>query len=222
MVTRTRIQSIDREIELMLGGGLSGAERSRMFGQWAGEQINQARSINRAILKRDPVYTVSVDGREGADLNSVKPHGGVIIAEFQGVITQALEYILTQLQMHSPVLTGHYAKSHELFADNVHVEIPSQAPPATEYVFLNVQPYARKIERGQSSQSPEGVYQAIPKLARSRFGNVAKISFTYRSAAGFESLNQWADRTGLGRQIRSSSRRAEWLRRQPAIIVTPL
>jgi len=51
-------------------------------------------------------------------------------------------------------------------------------------VFLNIQPYARKIERGQSSQAPDGVYQAVATLAQRRFGNVAKITFSYRTAIG--------------------------------------
>ena len=48
---------------------------------------------------------------------------------------------------------------------------------ADEYVFINTVPYARKIERGSSSQAPDGVYQAVAMLARDRFGNVARITY---------------------------------------------
>ena len=88
--------------------------------------------------------------------------------------------------MHSPVLTGRFAKSHELFADGVDTENPNIAPPAEEYVFLNTQPYARKIERGRSPQAPDGVYQAVATLAQRRFGNIARITFSYREVRGGE------------------------------------
>ena len=151
-------------------------------------------------------YDIYVDNREGAPLTSVKPDG-VIRAEFQ-LVNEALAWINTQLQMHSPVLTGRYAKSHELFADGVDTENPNAAPPAEEYVFLNIQPYARKIEdkRGHCrSQAPDGVYQAVATLAQRRFGNVAKITFSYRTAIGGEIIGGKAgDRSEL---------------RNPAIIV---
>ena len=53
-------------------------------------------------------------------------------------------------------------------------------------MFLNTQPYARKIEgdlsrEPSSKQAPEGVYEAVATLAQRRFGNVAMIRFSYRT-----------------------------------------
>jgi hypothetical protein len=216
MAVKTKVEPVNRDIELILNEELSPQGRSDFLASFAADTIEDAKQINKRALGRVPPYTVSVDGKQGAPLNSVKPDG-VIVVEFE-IVLEALGWINTQLQIHSPVRSGLFAKSHELFADGRHVENPNNPPPAEEYVFLNVQPYARKIERGSSSQAPDGVYQAVATLAQ-KFGNTAKISFSYRSAVGFESLSEWAGKTSLGRQIRNQVRRTDWLTRQPAIIV---
>lgn len=182
MALRTRVQPIDRDVELLFAEVLSPKARSEMLAGVAADMIDEAKEQNRKVLGQVPPHTITVDGREGAPLKSVKPDG-IIRAEFE-LINEALGWINTQLQMHSPVLKGDYVSSHELFADGVEVENPNDAPPASEWVFLNTRPYARKIERGQSSQAPDGVYQAVATLARRRFGNVAKITFAYRTAVG--------------------------------------
>ena len=182
MALSVRIQPISRELELLKNEALGPKARSAMLAAFAAEAIAEAAQQNAKVLGRVPPYDVYVDGSEGAPLTSVKPEG-TIRAEFQ-LVNEALAWILEQLQKHSPVLTGRYASSHELFADGTDVGNPNAAPEAEEYVFLNTQRYARKIERGQSPQAPDGVYQAVATLAQRRFGNVAKITFSYRTAIG--------------------------------------
>ena len=178
--------------------------RSAMLAAYAADAIEDAKKQNKRALGRVPPYDIYVDNREGAPLTSVKPDG-VIRAEFQ-LVNEALAWINTQLQMHSPVRSGRYAKSHELFADGIDTENPNMAPPAEEYVFLNIQPYSRKIERGLSPQAPDGVYQAVATLAAAKFNNIAKIKFSYRTAISGEIIGGKAgDRSEL---------------RNPAIIVS--
>ena len=59
---------------------------------------------------------------------------------------------------------------------------PERRAAAEEYVFINTQPYARKIEgtggRRMAPQAPDGVYQAVATLAQRRFGNIARITFS--------------------------------------------
>jgi len=184
MALQTRVQPIVRDLELIQRQDLGAKAQSAVLAAFAAEAIEEAKQQNKRVLGVVPPYDVYVDGREGAPLESVKPNG-VIRAEFQ-LVNEALAWISTQLQIHSPVLTGRYAKSHELFADGVDTENPNAAPPADEYVFINTQLYARKIERGRSPQAPDGVYQAVATLAQRRFGNVARISFTYRTIRGGE------------------------------------
>jgi len=182
MAVKTRLDPIGRDFELFVSEDLGPKARSAMLAAFAAETIAEASAQNKKVLGVVPPHEIFVDGREGAPLTSVKPDGTIRV-EYE-LVLEALAWINTQLQLHSPVLSGRYAKSHELFADGVDTENPNAAPPAEEYVFLNIQPYARKIERGQSSQAPDGVYQAVATLAQRRFGNVAKISFSYRTAIG--------------------------------------
>jgi hypothetical protein len=203
MALAVRIQPIARDLELLKDESLGPQARSAMLAAFAAQEIAEAAQQNARVLGRVPPYEVWVDGRKGAPLTSVKPEG-IIRAEFQ-LVNEALAWIYMQLQLHSPVKSGRFAKSHELFADGTSVGNPDNAPEADEYVFLNIQPYARKIERGQSPQAPDGVYQAVATLAQRRFGNVAKITFSYRTAISGEIMGGRAgDRSDL---------------RNPAIIV---
>ncbi len=184
MAVTARISgAIDKDISILVSEATSPAERSRIFAQFAREQIAEASQTNTRILGRVPRSTTYVDGREGAALETVKPDG-IIFTEFE-IIDNTLKYIADQLEAHSPVLTGRYQKSHTLIADGVEVDPHGVIPSADEYVFINTQPYARKIERGFSSQSPEGVYQVVAALAQRRISNnVAKITYSFRTVIG--------------------------------------
>lgn len=179
MAVRTRVEPIDKDIDLIIRKDLSPEALSATLAQFAFEEIEEAKEINRRSIGVVPPYTVWVDGKKGAPLASVKPDG-IIIAEFE-LVQELLSWIHEQLQKHSPVKSGLYARSHELFADGVQVENPNDAPQADEYVFLNTQRYARKIERGASAMAPQGVFQVVAKLAQGKFGNVARTTFTFRT-----------------------------------------
>ncbi len=181
-----KAEPINRDIVLFLNA-LSPAEQSRQFAEMAGTQIAEARAINIRALGRDPPSTTAVDGKIGAPLTSVHA-GSVIFTEWE-LLTEVLAFISTNLNKFSPVKTGRYQKSHVLFADGVefNLDVTSLVPQiatAEEYIFVNTQPYARKIERGLSPQAPDGVYQVVANLARRRFGKIAKITFSYRTVLG--------------------------------------
>lgn len=184
MALSTKIEPLDRDIQLILSETLSPQARSAALAKFAGEEIDGALVHNTRVLGHAPPYTVAVDGRVGAPLQSVKPEG-VIAAEFE-VFSNVLVWIDEQLQIHSPVKTGRYKKSHILYADGVETSPTVIATAADEYAFVNSQPYSRKIERGLSPQAPDGVYQAVAVLAQGRFGNIAKVSFSYRAILGGE------------------------------------
>jgi hypothetical protein len=201
---KTRIQPINRDVQLMISQELSPAAQSKHFAELAGEQIEAARNINKQALGRVPPETITVDGRKGAPLESVKPNG-VIIAEWD-VFVEVLVWIADQLNKHSPMRSGRFRKNNTLFADGVETDVGQKlSQDVHEFVFINTLPYARKIESGSSSQAPDGVYQVVAVLARQRFGNAAKISFGYRTAIAGAFVG--------GRQGNRSSQR------NPAIIV---
>ncbi|QDM32093.1 hypothetical protein FNL55_12675 [Tardiphaga sp. vice352] len=220
MAVRTRVQPIDRDISLMLAEDLSPQAQSAALARFANEQLREAQEINTRSLGRLPSHDTYVDGRPGAAPESVKP-SGTIIFEFE-LVGDVIEWIQTMLIQHSPRLSGRYSKSHVLFADGAEVQFGALVPESRSYTFVNTQPYARKIERGLSAQAKSGVYEVVAVMASRRFGNVAKVRFAF-VVPQFGAVHSWASKTSMKRRDRpnmKSGTRAEWLRRQPAIIVT--
>lgn len=184
MALQARIQPLRQDIELLLAELSSPQERSIALVEFARDKIADAKTTNRQALGREPPSKIFVDGRQTDALESVRP-GGTIVCDFQ-LIGVVLFWIGGQLELHSPFKTGRYKRSHQLFADGQQVSWENDDIPedAQEYAFVNAVPYARKIERGSSTQTPEGVYQTVAVLARQRFGSVASITFALRTVTG--------------------------------------
>lgn len=182
----------------MAGEITSPKAKSERLAAFAREQIAEADAINRNALGREVDREIIVDGQTGKPIEQVRPDG-VVFAEWS-LIGGVLEWIGEELLKASPILTGKYMRSHVMFVDGVeHKPGDPLDEGAAEYAFVNTQPYARKIERGLSPQAPDGVYEVIAALAAQRFGNQARIRYTFRSLTGTKD-------------------RAD---RQPAIIVYP-
>lgn len=188
----TRVDSIQRDIQIAFNELLSPQARSMEFARIAGLYIAEADEINRRVLGYKPQRRVFVDGREGAPLQSVKPDGR-IAAEWD-LVDSLIERIEEMLLQASPYLTGRYRKGHRLFADGKEVQFGAAIPRAQEYIFTNIEPYARKIEgtetrRPQSRRAPEGVYKLIVKTARTVARQLGardvSITYTYRTVVGF-------------------------------------
>lgn len=176
-----RLGAFSRDLQLMVDGALSPEARKGLIADAAREALQEAQDLNKAALGVVPAHEQVVDRVRGAAFETVDPDRGVIFIEFSLGI-DVFEYIGRLLVEHSPVLTGEYQASHRLYADGVEVDAFDPARQAEEWVFLSNLPYARKIERGQSDQAPDGVYQSVAVMAAKRFGNVAAIKFTYRAA----------------------------------------
>jgi hypothetical protein len=184
MALTIKLEPLSRDVQVLVGD-LGGDAASELLAAFAEEEIEDAKRINAAALGRVPPYKIFVDGAQGKPLTAVRPNG-IIVAEFE-LVSDVLIWISEQLFKFSPVKSGLYQKSHELFADGRHVAVVDQlVPVADEYIFVNTVPYARKVERGSSSQAPEGVYQAVAALARVRAGNISRISYTFATLPGGE------------------------------------
>ena len=218
MALRARIEPLDRDIAVILSQDLSSEAQSRALANFARRELQDAQNVNRQALGHVPPHDTFVDGRASEALETVKPSGAIVF-EFE-LLEDVFSWIAAALEKHSPKRSGRYSKSHAFYADNAEAD-PANPPAASEYVFVSLQPYARKIERGLSRQAPDGVYQAVATLANGRFGNIAKVRFTYRTPLG-GAINSWAQSTSLVRKGRRMTERArgEWLRRQPAILIT--
>lgn len=187
---------------------LSPSARQKEIAAYAAGALAAAQVVNRRALGRFPAYDTTVDGRKGAALTSVNPNNGYIQFDFKFLDPAVLRWISDQLNQHSPQLSGRYKSSHVLLADGNPVQIADKTPSAKRYVFLNVQPYAQKIEKGFSSKAPTGVYQAVAVLAAREFPDI-KISFGYEKA----------DPSWLSVSRQSTETSLAWVAHQPAIII---
>lgn len=225
MPIQAKIDAFDRDITVLLKDTLGPAAQSAAFASYAREVEQEAEVQDKNALGYVPPHKTFVDGREGADEESVKPTG-TIVYEFD-LIDDLFIFIDEMLIQNSPLKSGRYVKSHTFYADGVQFDPTGQIPQASEFVIANTQPYARKIEgtakkSGESPQFPNGVYEAVAVLARQRFGNLAKIDFTYRAISG-GAIGAYAATASAKRSARSHHRIShpeEWLTNQPAIIIT--
>lgn len=237
-MARLRVQGGDVRLEALFPEVFSAVERSKAFAEFAREQIGYAQQVNASVLGGTPKYKTYVDRREGAPLESVRPDGE-IVAEWD-LLTPVLDFIREQLVKHSPVgkagdgRPGHpgmYRASHILIVDGKAHEDGAPLPALfEEAVFSNTTPYSRKIEgsemsgrRPSSSQAPDGVYDAVALLAQSRFGNIARIGFGWRSLLT-GGIHEWAQTPSAKAHADRHGRKndvEEWLRRQPSVIIRP-
>ncbi len=229
MPVRTRFTPLAKTIQIVVDRNLSPAARSARVAAFAQAEIDAADAQNRAALGTVPPKTVTVDGRQGAPLDSVNPDRGIIIAEWS-LVGDVLQWIFATLRARSPIVSGDYLRGHMLFADGVECD-PTNPPPAQEYIFLNAVPYARKIELGKTKsgrdfviQVPNRIYERTAKDAQSRYGNVVKIRSTYSSlsSVGATPIGKWAGSASaqaLAARHKRRSNSTEWLTRVPAIVV---
>lgn len=213
MAVKTRIDSISRDIGLIINEELSPAAQKRAVADFARTAISEADEANRRVLGRVPPRTVTVDGRTGAPLESVRPAGGSIIVEWE-IVSDVLVWIGDALRERSPVVSGDFRKGWVLLADGQVVDDGRQVPVAEVYTFVNVVPYARKIEVGKTKsgrdfviQVPNRIAERTAKDAAARFGNIAKIrSVWIRLVDAYRLRNNQVSRSFKGGQWRISKR----------------
>lgn len=173
----TRIESLDKDIAVILRDDLSPQARSRAFGQFAREIIAETDAQNDSVAGRDVKYQTFVDGSKSDNLEAAK---SVIVAEWE-TLTDSFEWIEEQLILHSPRgpdVNGHYGESHVFLADGVEADPAKPPPDMTEGVFVNAKKYARKLEKLY------GVYQTVAAMAASRFGQSVRVRYAFASYAG--------------------------------------
>lgn len=221
-MTATIVEPIDQDIQVVIDRSFSPAFNSSILAAEARGAIAAAEAQDQALLSYDPDHVTFVDGSVSEDLDRVKPDG-TIECVFN-IVEDIFAWIEEQLVEHSPVLTGRYEGSHLFLADGVVADPRGKVAKAGEYVFINAQPYARKIERGESPQHPDGVYQAVAVLAAGRFGNMAQIAFAYRPLSQGDAA-KWASSASAQRLARTRrggrpELHKDWLASQPAIVIT--
>lgn len=141
-----------RSVRLFVGKNLSPQARSAALASFARADVARLQREGRAALD----YTVWVDGRENAPLESVSPEGRIVY-RFNG-IAEATTFALGFCVARSPVLTGAYRKSWFVLVDGREWSGPlPEIPAGAEVLVVNTQPYHRKIDMGS---------QGVGKLGR--------------------------------------------------------
>jgi hypothetical protein len=226
--TAVKLDPIAKDIALILGEELSPEGQAMQLRLAAQQALAEGEATNRAALGYVPTHDTFIDGAQRTDLNGVKANS-VITFEFH-LLLDVIQFVDEQLILHSPLGSRakagpRYNESHVWFADGDEFTDIANPPPAEQYVVLNAQPYARKIEKGLSPQAPDGVYQGVSVLAKQRYGNVAYVGFGYRSFPD-GAVGAWAQTASardLAQRVRGGrpDRHSDWLTRQPAIIIDP-
>lgn len=158
------------------------------FARW---RLDEADKLNRSAFGYTPKHTTTVDGREGASLESVKPDGGRIVFDFElfsELMKDAIEAAIKALRDASPVVSGAYRDGHTLYVNDVAFdEVPQALKPTDTIMVSNPVIYARRIEIGRTisgrsfvMQVPNRIYERVAKNTLApRFGNQIKITFGY-------------------------------------------
>lgn len=213
MPIKTRIDPIATSISLVVANTLSPAAQSKAVADFARVAIADADDTNRKVLGRVPPKTITVDGANGAALDSVRPGGAGIIVEWE-IVADVLIWIGQALRDRSPKVSGDFRDGWTLLADGTEVPRGGKIPDAEVYTFVNVVPYARKIEVGKTEsgrdfviQVPNRIAERTAKDAQSRFGNIAKIKSVWISLNGAYALkHNQASRSFSGGKMRTSAR----------------
>jgi hypothetical protein len=222
-----KFDPVEKITEVDVRNDISLPEQRQAVAEFVQAGIGEAKAINRSIFGAVPPFTVTVDGNQNAPLNSVNPDGGTIIVEFE-LVGEVLQWIAETLVERSPVVSGDYKRGHTLYADGIEIDPFGVVPQASQYVFTNSVPYTRKIEIGKTESGRDFVVQVANRIyertaddAKAKFGNQAKIRFTYQSLQG-GAIGKWAASASAQRLASRHKRRTkstEWLTNQPAIIV---
>jgi hypothetical protein len=156
--------------------------------------IRTAKAKNAEVMNRDPrpaTFTRYVDGKQGAPEEAVEATGTIVYRYPR--IELVAQYAMEVLFDLSPVLSGDYRNAHTLFLDGMPVSDLKSWRPGDEISISNPLPYSRKIEIGKMKMRVAGtdhVYEQACRKVMARYGNMARIDFTFRALIGGGQVNQ--------------------------------
>jgi hypothetical protein len=172
----------DAEWQQFIDGSLSVVSQVSQFVGYVLEQETIYKTVDERALGRIVDTKTFIDGAL-ANIDTLRNLSSVVQIDYQ-VNEDVLQFITTELQKHSPYKTGRYQKSHILFADGVQLDDMTMAPSASEFMFVNTTPYSVKIEAGESSMAPNGVYEVVAQIAKSKFPSARIEYFDYVGTFG--------------------------------------
>ncbi len=234
MARAPKVDSLARDIDVMINETLSPEAQARAFADWAREQKVEMERTNRSALGKETRIDTIVNGVRGAPEASVTVPGTIVYEADVGlsIVAEALDMV----RQHAPVKSGRFRNTILIYADGHEVPSVEAAEGAAEVAITSGVPYARKLEgqgataenpkKWMSSQALDGIFQAVSLLLKARYSRVASIKFSFVSVSGSSGmLEDWASATSFTRKRfdgggeRKTRARNEWLRRQPAVVI---
>lgn len=146
---------------------------------------------------QEPSYRQVVDGREGADLDTVRPDG-VIVFEWQylaEVVTETMKLLVERSPKgdaeDNDGKPGGFIEGLKVYADEAETEVAAVPADAAVVEIIATVVYSRRLEMGTRKGGGPFVLEVEPhivqetaQVARRLFGNVADIRFAYVNLAG--------------------------------------
>lgn len=146
--------------------------------------VDTAKREHAVIMNTSPhptSFTRRVDGKLGAVEETVKPDG-IIVYDYPRM-DEIVQVAMNTLFDLSPVYTGEYRLSHQIFVGGKAVRNLEEWDGTSDIVISNFLPYSRKIELGKMHMRVPGtdhVYEQAAHLIDRRYGNVAHVAFVFQ------------------------------------------
>lgn len=179
-----------RQASVQMQSRLTGEARRKELAALAREAVDSATALNRAAIGHDVGRKIIVDGHEGASVESVKL-GGTVVAIFavhEAVVDFAWETLarLSPVDMRPDRDDIVYRDRHLLLVNGVEAGPPPVTiEPDDVVTFVNLLPYARRLEKGWSKrQAPDGIFEVASTIIRARFGKLVTVKFGYGAFFG--------------------------------------
>ena len=184
----TTIDAFRRDLDGWLADSFSEENRRRMLVAVSEEGIARWHAQWKTRYERARAE-VSVDGRLGAPLTSVRVPGGVIAARINA-IAPIVDRALELLDQFTKVVTGGYKSQTFVFVDDVPQTDVSAARLGDLVTIANVSPFARKAERrgfnvADGAPFTDGLFEGVSAILKREFNDTLNtVYFTFRDYGG--------------------------------------
>jgi hypothetical protein len=220
--------------------------KGRALATVKGRLVAIAKSRHATVMGRDPRpsrFLRIVDGRVGAVEEMVKATGIITYVyertqigferdekETAARLGEVVKFALATLRDLSPVGTGRdphpglYRDSHQLFRNGYPVSGLLLWKPGDEVSITNYVDYSRILEVGDKKfRLPLKVYERAADIVEEKYGQDAKIEFTWRGIVATYQIPQEASRRrGFGVNVAARSRRHNVAQfRFPTLVISP-
>ncbi|HEV7337022.1 MAG TPA: hypothetical protein VGO06_13705 [Bosea sp. (in: a-proteobacteria)] len=166
-----RFETFARDLQ-MATADLDPAVINRELAKYARASLRDAIAGGEA----SSVYTKYVNGREGAEEETVEVPGPIVydFSYWQPI----LAFALAELEKRSPRKTGDYIASHVVMVGSQVMRPDAEISAMEEVSVVATVPYARKIESGfQRVSTGEAVFQDVRRKVQSQFGRAVDVRF---------------------------------------------